>query len=540
MAIYILSLLSDLFINASSILNPKSIEWMETPFFTRCFLPALSGILLALSFPGPPLQFLAFFYHPQWAYVGFLPLFFALQNSQSRHILYSGWLSGFTFNLLCLYWVAYTQGGGPAVVGGTLLLAAYLGLFVAVWSLAIHKIVARWGLFGWLAAPTLWTAQEYALSLGELGFPWLLLGHAQSGQTTFVQFASITGVYGVSFWVVLINVLLFLLCYTRGIQRAVLGMALVASFVFPWIHAHNVIDRKTPTRSLRVALIQPNISLEEKWGRGGLERSLDRLAHLSYGTAAELPELIVWPETALPCYLALTDDCRRQTAAFVNEINIPLLTGASHYDRVLQQPYNAAFFLQPNQIEIPHYAKMHLVPFGERTPYRDRIPFLGQIDWTQLTGDLGPAEFAPGRRRTIFSHERANFAVLICFESVFPDLVRRHVLAGAQVLINITNDSWFGRSAGPYQHALLNAMRAIENRVAIARSATSGQSLFIDRFGRRYQMSEIFTEAALVGNVSVAQSGSFYSRNGDLFAYCCLLFSAFFLIVLRMRNRANL
>ena len=248
MAIYILSLLSDLFINASSILNPQSIEWMETPFLTRCFLPALSGILLALSFPGPPLQFLAFFYHPQWAYVGFLPLFFALQNSQSRHILCSGWLSGFTFNLLCLYWVAYTQGGGPAVVGGTLLLATYLGLFVAVWSLAIHKIVARWGLFGWLAAPTLWTAQEYALSLGELGFPWLLLGHAQSGQTTFVQFASITGVYGVSFWVVLINVLLFLLCYTRGIQRAVLGMALVASFVFPWIHAHNVIDRKTPTR----------------------------------------------------------------------------------------------------------------------------------------------------------------------------------------------------------------------------------------------------------------------------------------------------
>jgi apolipoprotein N-acyltransferase len=182
---------------------------------------------------------------------------------------------------------------------------------------------------------------------------------------------------------------------------------------------------------------------------------------------------------------------------------------------------------------------MHLVPFGERTPYRDRIPLLELIDWTKLTGDLGPAEFAPGRQRTIFSHERANFAVLICFESVFPDLVRRHVLGGAQVLINITNDSWFGRSAGPYQHALLNAMRAIENRVAIARSATSGQSLFIDQFGRRYQTSEIFTEAALVGNVSVAQSGSFYSRNGNVFAHSCLLFSAFCFIALRVRNRTN-
>ena len=513
---------------------------METPLFTRWFLPALSGILLALSFPGPPLQGLALFYHPQWAYVALLPLLFALHNGSSKHVLYGGWLSGLTFNLLCLYWVAYTQGGGPAVVGGTLLLAVYLGLFVAVWSLSISKIVAHWGLFGWLAAPALWTAQEYALSLGELGFPWLLLGHAQSGQTTFVQFASITGVYGVSFWIVLINVLLFLLCYARGNRRAILSMGLAASFVFPWIHARSVIDRETPTHSLRVALIQPNLSMEEKWERGGLERSLNRLTRLSYETAEKRPDLIVWPETALPCYLAHTADCRRQTTNFVDEINIPLLTGASHYDRVLQQPYNAAFFLRPNQIEIPHYAKMHLVPFGERTPYRDGIPFFGQIDWTQLTGDLGPAEFAPGHRRTIFSHERGNFAVLICFESVFPDLVRRHVLAGAQVLINITNDSWFGRSAGPYQHALLNAMRAIENRVAIARSATSGQSLFIDRFGRRYQMSEIFTEAALVGTVSVAQSGSFYSRNGDLFAYCCLLFSAFCLIVLRMRSRVKL
>ncbi len=114
------------------------------------------------------------------------------------------------------------------------------------------------------------------------------------------------------------------------------------------------------------------------------------------------------------------------------------------------------------------------------------------------------------------------------------------MLAGAQLLVNITNDSWFGRSAGPYQHALLNAMRAIENRVAIARSATSGQSLFIDRFGRRYQMSEIFTQAVLVGDVSIAPSGSFYSRHGDLFAQACLLFTALALVVSRMRKRINL
>jgi apolipoprotein N-acyltransferase len=153
-----------------------------------------------------------------------------------------------------------------------------------------------------------------------------------------------------------------------------------------------------------------------------------------------------------------------------------------------------------------------------------------------LTGGLGPAEFAPGQQRTLFDYPRAPFSVLICFESVFPDLVRRHVKAGARLLINITNDSWFGASAGPYQHALLNAMRAIENRVSIARCATSGQSLFIGPFGRRYQTSELFTQAALVGEVSIAQGLTFYSRYGDLFAQVCFFSAIFCFIILRLKK----
>lgn len=516
------------------------LSWMATTSFSRWFLPTLSGILLALSFPGPPIQSVAFLYQPLWAHIALLPLMLAVAHGTRRRALHSGWIAGTTFNLICLYWVAYTQGGGPAVVGGTLLLALYLGLFVALWALGVHLVIERWGSTGWIAAPALWTAQEYALSLGELGFPWLLLGHGQAGETHVVQFAALTGVYGVSYWIVLINALLFLLIHAERPARWLWGTALVSAILLPWLHARSVLAEEHPSETLRIALIQPNLSLEEKWGTGGLTRSIERLGQLSHSAVDQRPDLIVWPETALPCYLSLTADCNRRVQALVDTLDTPLLTGASHYDMERQQPYNSAFFLQPNQADMPHYAKMHLVPFGERTPYRDSIPFLREIDWTQLTGDLGPAEFAPGLQRTIFSHERANFAVLICFESVFPDLVRRHVLAGAQLLVNITNDSWFGRSAGPYQHALLNAMRAIENRVAIARSATSGQSLFIDRFGRRYQMSEIFTQAVLVGDVSIAPSGSFYSRHGDLFAQACLLFTALALVVSRMRKRINL
>ena len=507
---------------------------------TPLFLSTLSGVLLALSFPGPPIAALNLLYQPLWGHVALIPLFLALFQATPRRAFYSGWTAGFAFNLLCLYWVAYTQGGGPAVVGGALLLAVYLGLFVALWALACRYMITRWGSWAWLAAPALWTAQEYVLSMGELGFPWLLLGHAQAGQTHFVQFASLTGVYGVSFWVVLTNVLILLCIEQRQRARRALAGALAAAFLLPWAHARSALADVGEASQLRVALIQPNLSMEEKWYSGGLQRSIERLTNLSRQTADRQPDLIVWPETALPCYLALTADCERQVRQFVNEMDTPLLTGASHYDMERQQPYNAAFFVRPNQRDMPSYAKMHLVPFGERTPYRDSMPFLQSIDWTQLTGDLGPAEFAPGRQRTIFSHERARFAVLICFESVFPDLVRRHVTAGAQVLINITNDSWFGRSAGPYQHALLNAMRAIENRVAIARCATSGQSLFIDRFGRRYQTSDLFTEAALVGDIPIAESGSFYSRHGDLFAQACLLCGLLGIAATRRRNATHL
>lgn len=530
-------LLSALKTGAITLTTPIPLK--NTPL-TYWALSLLSGILLALSFPGPPIGALSLLYQPLWAHVALLPLLIAIYKAKPVRAFQYGWLAGFAFNLLCLYWVAYTQGGGPAVVGGALLLAVYLGLFVAAWAFATHYLLARWGRPAFVAAPMLWVAQEYALSLGELAFPWLLLGHGQAGQTNFVQFAAWTGVYGVSFWVVLVNALLFLALELHGKSRRIPVALLVLCFVLPWLHARSAITDNDTAEHMRIALIQPNLSMSEKWGASGLERSFDRLETLSRQIAEQKPQLIVWPETALPCYLGLNVACSQRARRFAEELGTPLLTGASDFDMQSRQPYNAAFYIQPGHSAIPSYAKMHLVPFGERTPYRDSIPFLRDIDWTQLTGDLGPAEFATGQKRTLFSHPSAPFAVLICFESVFPDLVRRHVNAGAQLLINITNDSWFGASAGPYQHALLNAMRAIENRVSIARCATSGQSLFIDPFGRRYQTSELFTQAALVGQLPIVQSRTFYSRHGDLFAQACFFAAIFCLIILRLKKTADL
>ncbi|MDE2814240.1 MAG: apolipoprotein N-acyltransferase [Gemmatimonadota bacterium] len=491
--------------------NPRFILAL-TPLH-RLLLAALSGALLSLAFPSHPDHPLAFLYHPLWAHCALVPLLIALRGRGFKAGFAAGWISGLVWNLLSLYWVAYTQGGGPAVVGGTGLMAAYLGLFTGLCTGLFNVLAARWGAKALALLPFLWTAQEYLLSLGELGFPWLLLGHSQAALTHFIQYATWTGVFGVSCWVVGLNALF----YSALVERRVFLAGVALGYLLPWVHAQSAMATTVPDESLRIGLIQPNTTYADKWGPNGLERTFSALATLSRQAAKRDPELLVWPETAVPCDPMRRAGCRGRIQTLVEELDIPLLTGAPHAN------YNAAFFVQPEATTLPSYAKMHLVPFGERTPYRDAIPLLRDIDWTHLTGDLGPAEFARGTEHAVFAHPRHPFAVLICFESIFPNLVRQHVAAGARVLVNITNDSWFGRSAGPYQHALINAMRAVENRTAIARSATTGISLFIDPFGRTYEATDLFTPAVAVASVPVGQPMTFYTRHGDLFAWGCLL-----------------
>ena len=504
----------------------------------RWLPPLLSGALLALAFPCRPQSPLAFLFNPAWAYIGLVPLLASLSGGSFKEGFRRAWATGFAFNLTGLYWVAYTQGGGLAVVAGTALMALYLGLFNGLFGAVLNRLIARFGPPALGAAPFLWTAAEYLLSLGELGFPWLLLGHSQAAFPSLIQYASTTGVYGVSFWLVLFNSLLAALLTARPARGALLAAAAALALLLPWLHGRaSLAQAQTQSPTMRVALVQPNLTFAQKWGPEGLNRSIDRLAELSLAAARQEPDLVVWPETALPCYLLTHADCRQRVGALVDTMAVPLLTGASAYDYASRQPYNAAFFLQPRRQNIQSYAKMHLVPFGERTPYRDRIPLLRDIDWSRLTGALGPAEFAPGRRRTLFAHPAGDFAVLICFESVFPDLVRRSVSQGARLLVNITNDSWFGRTAGPYQHAQLAVFRAVENRTPIARCATSGISLFIDAFGRPFQTTDIFTQVVRVGDLPLASESTFYTRHGDLFAQLVLGLSCGLMILVLLPVR---
>jgi apolipoprotein N-acyltransferase len=500
-------------------------------------LPVLAGLAFCLAFPGGPGDPFSFLRYGLWAAAAFVPLLVALQGCSFKSGFRCGWITGFVFNLYSLYWVAYTQGGGPAVIGGTVLMAAYLGLFTGLFAGSLAAAQRCLGRRALLAAPVFWTAQEYLFSLGELGFPWLLLGHALAVYPIFIQHAAYTGVYGVSFWAAAMGTALFVLLdqpHKPWRPGAALGLGLV----LPALYGLAVLPadpKDGPT--LRVGLVQNNIGLE-KWQAGGRERSLASLERLSRQAHTEKADLLVWPETALPCYVERDGACRQRVQDLVKDLQTPVLAGAPAFDKASGEPNNSAFLFRPDVDSLQSYAKMHLVPFGERTPFRDAVPLLRDIDWTALTGDLGPAEFAQGTHRTLFDQPKAPFAVLICFESVFPDLVRQSVRQGARLLVNITNDSWFGSTAGPYQHAQLAVLRAVENRTAVARCATSGVSLFIDPYGRTYRPTRLFSEAAIVDDVAIGSGGTFYTRHGDLFAQANGGIALAFLILTRRRNGA--
>lgn len=521
-----------LVIRALTILRQQA----RRPLGGQCLL---AGVMFGLAFPCHPSHPVAFLFSPVWAWVALVPLLLSIHTAPTTASAFRrGWFTGWVGFLLCLYWVGNTAGGGPAVVAGAGLGAAYLALFTGLFAIAQHRLTKQLGGRALLAVPILWTAMEYLMSLGEMGFPWLLLGHSQAGQPALIQIASVTGAYGVSFAVVAVNVCLLEAVLDRGRRNLCVGAAAVIVAVLAvtgwWQLETAPVDDGS---DITVALIQNNLG-REKWRPGGLQASLVSLDSLSrQAMASDQVDLLVWPETAIPCNLRSREHCRRYVRSLADEYGVSILTGGSDRNDDSGEPMNGVYFVQPGVPSPLTYQKMHLVPFGERTPFLETIPFLRNVDWAALTGDLAPAQFAPGLERTLFPVRAADgeqhlAGPLVCFESVFPDLVRRHVAAGADFLVIITNDSWFGATSGPFQHAQIAAMRAVENRRPIARCATNGVSLFVDSYGRSRGHTPFGTAAMQVSGIALSAEGTtFYTRFGDWFAQACLLLTAAVLIL---------
>jgi apolipoprotein N-acyltransferase len=533
-----------------------------------------SGVLLAVAFP--PIDFMPA------AFVALVPLFYVMRETRATGFWSAfrpGLIAGIAFFLPLLYWLIFLSSNDmDDPVFMTLPLVLLLLLESLYWGLASAGsilVTSRMRLPGWIVVPVFWVACEQLRSLFVLGFTWGALGYAGVGLPRAIQFASGLGLMGVSFWIALVNVLVLelLLPVARGgraVQdglaapdasaqdgaagrgssrtprsaaarllqgRRAAAIALALVLAVPLVHGTLVMRCGYGERTVRVAVIQPNIEAKKKWDSRFKDTSFDVLGELTRAVAGEDPDLVVWPETAAPSYLLHEPEYFLRVAEAASAAGAPILTGFPDYADAPGTPrgirtYNSVLLVTPGGAIEGKYDKIHLVPFGEVIPFETVFPALERVDF-------GEADFTPGEERLVFELPDADtrFSTLICFESIFPRLVREFVDGGAAFLVNVTNDVWYGRSSMPFQHASMAVMRSIENRRSLARSANSGVSLFVDPYGRILAKTEIFTRTSLVLDLPLVEETTFYTRQGDVFAWSVLALAALLVIGSALRRR---
>ncbi len=521
----------------------------------RVSLAVISGVMLGFSFP--PFQTGVF---AAFAFVPFLIVFESLDDYGSVVRCSYVWL--FVFHAMTLYWTGgftHAKDTYLMIAGAALLIAHPLFYFPVV--LALFFFRKRFGFKPTLfLLPFLWVVMEYLLSVGELSFPWLTLGNTQTYDLPVIQIASVTGVYGISFWLLWLNVMGFFLYtkvrlkeWTPLSTRSLLFMAfMVAIFLLPKVFGSISLVHSTqlPQRpTVRVGLVQPNIDPFEKWQQNAgtqlqkLEQLTDSLSHVH-------ADLVIWPETAIPFYILHPNNqfFFNSVRQKIDSLGVNLLTGIpdiKYYDvgefipkssKVGQagkryDTFNSAMLLQPHAPGIQKYAKIILVPFAERVPYSEELSFLNAMKW-----NFGLGGWGIGRDTTIFLFSTptlrdVKFSSVICYESVFPDFVASFVRKGAQFLTVITNDSWWGNTSGAYQHEQYAVLRAVENRRWVARCANGGISCFIDPFGHILHPTQMFTQTTIAADIEPAADLTFYSQHGDWLAEFCAVITSLLLAV---------
>jgi apolipoprotein N-acyltransferase len=500
-------------------------------------ISALSGLLLIFAFPNFNLEILA--------WIGFIPLFWAIRKKSPSQAAVLGWVSGFTFFTGAIPWIyhvlsTYGHLPGPVSVFFLVVLTGYLALFFSAFAFLLRWVKGKVDLPETLLAPPLWVSLEYLRGILFSGFPWALLGYSQFLTLPMVQIADLTGVYGVSFIIMFVNVVLYRFLEASGdrnfkpVLKEILAAGLLLALTGIYGHLrlaelNRSLKQGTP---LRIALIQGNIPQDIKWEPKFQEETMDIYTDLTKRSSLLRPELVIWPETATPFFFQDSFAFRSRILDLAQKMNVPLLFGSPAYDRKGREIhyFNSAFLVSPEKKILGRYDKIHLVPFGEYAPLSSIFGFTRDI-----IGAMG--DFHSGKEVLTLAVPQGKFGVLICYEAIFPELTRQFVEKGAQFLVNITNDAWFGRTAAPFQHLSMARFRAIENRVPIARAANTGVSGFIDPTGRLVQSSEIFTKAILSDTIYLRKSWSFYTQFGDVFTYCCLGYTIFFMIFIRYRRK---
>jgi apolipoprotein N-acyltransferase len=503
----------------------------------EAYLPSIvSGILLVLSFPVFDFYFLA--------WIAFVPLLVSLWGKRGRQAFVHGYVFGLVYFFGTLYWVYHSINfyGGvsfPASISIVLLLCAYLSLYPALFSGIFIALVRKSRLPALLIAPVIWVALEFVRSYALTGFPWASVGYSQYKFLHMIQISDITGIYGVSFLVLAVNGAIVDLFLLRKRVRdmplfpssstfagiAILAVLLGGAFVYgSWR-----LGQEREGHTIRVSVVQGNIEQDKKWAPAYQNEVLDTYFNLSGKAAESSPQLIVWPETALPFFFDFDKENTAKLTDFEKGLGSDLLFGTvlvkqRSAEKVLLS--NSAVLLDKEGKTIYEYDKIHMVPFGEYVPLRSILFFINKL----VTG-IG--DYVPGKEYVKAKTGFGSFATLICYEVIFPGLVRKFYTDGGDFIVNITNDAWFGDTAGPYQHFSMAVFRAIENRKPLIRVANTGISGFIDSSGRMLFSTPIFRRLVLTEKVKTDSTMTFYTRYGDLFSYLCMVLSIIMVINIR-------
>ncbi len=480
-------------------------------------LAIASGILLTLSFPK--------FGHPAIAWIALTPLLVAmtLQVSMLRAFLL-GLLTGGIYLFGTLYWLSNVMARYGAInIAGAIAIntvfVAYLALYPAIFALIMRRLTIAFGLSALAVAPFVWTATELGRMYVFTGFPWVLLGYSQSTVLPIAQAASIAGVFGVSAIVVSVSAALAAVVVGRVWRPAALVIAAVL-FIAVWgnVRARNAAWTREGT-PLRVGIVQPNVPEEERETPGKGPEILQRSLALMRQAVGRDVGLVVLPESALPPFDEYPD-VARQVRDVARARGVPLLFGSDQYEwrvsgtkREVERSFNAAFMLRPDGTTAGVYRKIHLVPWGEYVPLKHWLTFVGPL--VQAIG----SGFDAGDSMTLLPLGTHQVRTAICYEIIYPDLVRGFVNDGSELVTTITNDSWFGATSAPYQHFDQAAMRAIELGRYLVRSANTGVSGIVDPYGHVLAKTEIFTPDVIDGEVRLLTVRTPYALVGDVFAY---------------------
>ncbi len=469
----------------------------------------ISGILIGVSYLQIHLGFLI--------YVGLVPLIHIWLNRKMKTSLAMTYMSAMIAHFIAFYWMGLNQGASVWVallsLSGAVLYLSMFWLFTAgvvTWFQDKMNI-------GLMLFPFVWIAMEFIRSFGSMGFPWGDLALTQVNYLPMIQMADTTGMAGISLVVCFMNGLIYIGLLEKDLKKYGSASAVLWLIVFIFgLLRYNYIEKNSSQNSESVAIIQPNIDPVQKWDRLFRAELISLMDSMTVRSMETEPDLILWPESALPLYLR-TSPLRRQFQGHVFASDIPLLAGT--VDRTSNDTgnkfFNGSIMLNVDGT-IDMYHKIHLVPFAEYTPLSYKFPTLKNLNF-------GQGNFVHGDEYILFNVGNSKLGTMICYESSFPRIARQFVLNGADILSIQTNDAWSGNSPGAYQHFAIAQLRAVENRVPVIRSANTGISGIIDPSGNVQKKLDFYEQGIIYGSLAFMIKNTHYPT-GDIFALLCIFF----------------